>query len=74
MIYESFCNRLKALRISRKLTLKQLGTEIGITESAVGSLEHGRRPVSLDALVRIANYFDVSVDYLLGLSDKPERR
>jgi len=74
MIYETFCIRLKELRTSRNLTLKQLGAEIGITESAVGSLEHGRRPVSLDTLVRIADYFNVSLDYLVGRSDKMERQ
>lgn len=73
MISEIFPKRLKKLRQNNNLTLKQLGKEVGITESAVGSLEHGRRSVSLATLVRIADFFDVSLDYLVGRSDDPRR-
>jgi len=71
---ELFGNRLKALRTSRNLTLTQVGEVISFTKSAIGNLEHGRKKPSVDVVVELANYFEVSTDYLLGLTDNPERR
>ena len=61
-----FGNRLHQLRKQNKLTLQQLGSVLGMTKSSVGNLEHGRKKPSLEVVSKLADYFDVPVDYLLG--------
>lgn len=63
--------RLREFRTSQKLTQEQLGDSIGYSVAAVQSWEAGRRLPGSDALISIAVKFNVSIDYLLGLSDAP---
>jgi len=63
-------DKLKALRIEKKLTQKQVADRIGLAISAVSSYESGSRYPSYDVLVRLAHIFHVSTDYLLGMTDK----
>ncbi|MGN0594787.1 MAG: helix-turn-helix transcriptional regulator [Hominimerdicola sp.] len=58
---------LKELRESKHLTKKQVALGIGITERAYIAYEYGERDVSTDTLVKIAKFYNVSTDYLLGL-------
>lgn len=58
---------LKELRESKHLTKKQVAVGIGITERAYIAYEYGERDVSTDTLVKIAKFYNVSTDYLLGL-------
>lgn len=59
--------RLKALRESNNLTQREFAEKFGISKGTVGMWESGaREPKTLDELQRIADYFHVSVDYLLG--------
>jgi transcriptional regulator with XRE-family HTH domain len=74
MILPILAHRLKTLRDERNLKLKEVGEAVGITASAVGSLEHGRRAISIETLIKMANFYEVSTDWLLGLSDNPKRR
>jgi transcriptional regulator with XRE-family HTH domain len=74
MILPILAQRLEYLREQRKLKLKEVGEAVGITASAVGSLEHGRRAISIETLIKMANFYGVSTDWLLGLSDNPRRR
>ena len=71
---EIFAKRLKELRLAQNLTLQNVGDAVGSTRHTIGNLENGRRPPSLDMVIRLATYFGVSLDYLVGLSDAPERR
>lgn len=71
---ESFGARLAMLRRDQRLTLLQLGEVLGLTKAAVGNLEHGRKKPSIDIACALADYFDVSLDYLVGRSDDPMRR
>lgn len=61
--------RLKELRQQNGVTLKALGDEIGCAESTVSLYEAGRREPSRDILIKIADYFGVTLDYLLGRDD-----
>ena len=70
----SFGERVASLRSTQSLTLQQLGNILGLTKAAVGNLQHGRKKPSVDVLIAIADYFDVSLDYLVGRSDDPVRR
>lgn len=63
--------RLKALRKSKQLTQEQLGQEINVTKVSVSGYENGNRTPDTATLQRIADFFAVSVDYLLGRTDKP---
>lgn len=69
-----FCERIRSLRISCNLSQQQLGEILGISKPAVSDIERGRRTTTIEKLVEIADYFDVSLDYLVGRSDDPTRR
>lgn len=62
-------NRIKELRTENKITQADLAKVLKISDRAVGYYENGEREPDQDTLLQIANYFDVSVDYLLGVSD-----
>ena len=62
--------KLKSLRIEKKLTQKQVADRIGLAISAVSSYESGTRYPSYDVLVKLARIFHVSTVYLLGMTDK----
>lgn len=73
MDYSLFSLRLKELRASRNLTLQQLGESIGSTKATIGNLENSNKQPSLQMVVALADYFNVSIDYLVGRSDDPAR-
>lgn len=66
----SFGTRLRSLRKTKtSLTMKELGKKIGVSESAVGMYERGDREPDMEVVGKIADIFDVSVDYLLGRTE-----
>ena len=67
-----FGERLKQLRVKRNLTQDEFGLifEPPLAQSTIGTYERGVRQPSLENLVVISNYFDVSTDYLLGITDE----
>lgn len=67
-----FGNRLKFLRIRSNLTQEQLSQIINVSTSAIGMYERGAREPAFATLFRIADYFKVSIDYLVGYSSKIE--
>lgn len=69
-----YADRIVDLRKSRGLTQKELADHTALSEIGVQSYEHRRRKPAHDALISLANYFNVSIDYLVGRSDNPERR
>ena len=64
-----FAERLKELRMEKKLTQMQLAIDTGISKSAIAYWELCERIPNAQAIVTLAKYFDVSCDYLLGVSD-----
>lgn len=68
-----FPDRLLALRKSKNLTQKQLAAELQMSELAIQHYESQRRKPAFDVLIALADYFDVSLDYLVGRSDDPTR-
>ena len=69
-----FSEHLKQLRQSRNLAQKQLAEHIGASERGIQNYEIGARKPTYDALIALADYFNVSLDYLVGRSDDPKRR
>lgn len=70
----AFGQRLREIRSSKSLKLQEVGEAIGSGKKAMSNIELGRKGVSVETLVALAEYFDVSADYLLGLSEVIERR
>ena len=69
-----FKDRLKEQRIKSGATQKAMGEYLGITTRAYQFYESGERYPDFQGLLLLADYFDVSIDYLVGRSDVPERR
>ncbi|UZN53074.1 helix-turn-helix domain-containing protein [Bacillus paralicheniformis] len=61
-----FGDRLRELRKKRpNLSQKELGKHLGLAESTISMYEQNRREPEYEILIKIADYFDVSIDYLL---------
>lgn len=69
-----FQERLVHIRKARGLTQKQLAAAVGLSEVGLQNYEGGRRKPAFDVLIALADYFDVSLDYLVGRSDDPARK
>lgn len=61
---------IRKARIEAGLTIKQLGEMIGIKESAMSRYERGQSKPSILVVIAIADALDVSLDYLVGRSNK----
>lgn len=59
-------NKIKSLRNSKNMTQKELADAVGIAQSTIGMIESEKRDVSYEILIKFANFFGVSTDYLLG--------
>lgn len=65
---EIFAQRLIVLREQKGISQQQLADSLNITRQSLSLYEKAERTINIDLLVKIANYFNVSADYLLGLS------
>ena len=63
--------RLKELRVSCKISQVKLAMDLNLTQNSISRYENGEREADYETLVAIADYFNVSVDYLLGRTDNP---
>ena len=61
--------KLRELRKIRKITMKELGAQFGVSESSMSMYETGKHEPDLKLLSKLADFFDVSTDYLLGRED-----
>ena len=69
-----FAKRLKELRLNNGLTQKELAKSIEVGRTTISEYESGKIVPKQEGLLKIANYFNVSVDYLTGVSDDPATR
>ncbi|MCM1335738.1 MAG: helix-turn-helix domain-containing protein [Bacteroides sp.] len=65
--------KLKELRKEKGISLKELGAEMGVAESTMSLYENGKRQPDYETLLKLAEYFGVTVDYLLRGNDNFER-
>jgi transcriptional regulator with XRE-family HTH domain len=72
LIMEIMAKRLTELRNAKGLAQKDIAEYLGITKSAYGFYEQNRREPSPEIIKKLADYFDVSADYLLGRINKPK--
>lgn len=68
-----FSERLRQLRTSRDLSQMDFAKQIKMSKSSINMYERGEREPGLETLERIADYFNVDMDYLLGKSDIANR-
>lgn len=64
--------RIKQLRESQGKSQKEVSVDLGVSQATVSGWESGLKTPSAKSTLRIAKYFKVSVDYLLGLTDENE--
>lgn len=67
-----FGERLRELRKSKKLTAKQFGEKFNLAESTISGYETGARKPDIELVRSFAQFFGVTTDYLLGVSDTPD--
>ena len=65
--------RLKDLREDNDITQKTLSEFLNIRQNTYSQYETGQRQLPIDTLIKLAEYFDTSTDYILGLTDIPEK-
>ncbi len=66
----NFAERLKELRIEKKIGQIQLAKEIGVSKGIISLWENGLREPTLSSLIALAKFFEVSLDYLAGISEQ----
>ncbi len=66
-MYCDFGGTLSNLRKSRNLTQKEFGAKVGLSKAVVSKYENGIGYPNFDTLIRIAQFFGVTTDYLLGV-------
>lgn len=64
-----FAQRLRELRSEKGVVQKDVANFLNITTSAYGFYEQGKRVPDTDIMIKLSNYFNVSLDYLLGKTD-----
>lgn len=64
-------SRLQDLRNSKKLSRKSIAQQLNIHESTYGKYELGKRAPDNETIIKLADFFEVSTDYLLGNTDDP---
>jgi len=62
--------RLKELRKKRKISQLKLALDLNMSQNSISRYETGEREADYETLIKFADYFDVSLDYLLGRSDQ----
>ncbi len=71
---EIFSQRLHALREDKGTSRQELADELNMTYFSVAKMENAERAASIETLWALADYFDVSLDYLVGRSDDSKHR
>ncbi|MBQ7295222.1 MAG: helix-turn-helix transcriptional regulator [Clostridia bacterium] len=66
--------RIRDLREDRDLSQNDIADYLKCTQSCYSHYENGQRDIPTDALIKLADFYNVSIDYLLGVSDCPDRK
>lgn len=69
----NFHVRLKELRISKNLTQQKLADYVKLSKSSINMYERGEREPGLETLEAFADFFNVDLDYLIGITDVPNK-
>lgn len=66
---KKFASNLRALRKEKKFSQQKLASQVGVTQQCVSEWEKGKIEPTMSPLWRLADVFEVSIDYLIGRSD-----
>ena len=66
---QAFAERLKELRLEKGIGQNKLAADLCLSNASISYWENGKQEPTASAVVKLACYFDVSTDYLLGVSD-----
>lgn len=66
--------RIRDLREDKDLTQKDMARALNCSQQVYSNYELGQRDIPTDILIKLSQFYNVSVDYILGLSDNPKRR
>lgn len=66
----TYQERLRGLREDNDLTQTQIATMLGIAQTTYSQYELDKRPMPIEYIIALCKFYNVSSDYLLGLSDK----
>ena len=69
----SIMNRLKDMREDRDLSQKEVAEILGILQSDYSKYELGKHSRGIDKYIILAKYYNVSIDFLVGLRDTPDK-
>lgn len=69
---EIIAKRIRELRKGIGISQKELGTLLGIPQQSINRYENRYTSIPLDIVLKYADFFDVSLDYLFGRCDKPQ--
>lgn len=72
MLFLEFQEIIKLLRTQHGYTQKKIAIDLEISERAYQHYENGTRKPDFYGMIKLADYFNVSIDYLVGRSDNPE--
>ena len=61
--------RVRELREDKDLTQKQVGQILNMSQTGYSQYEIGKNDIPTDVLIKLANFYNVSVDYILGITD-----
>lgn len=64
--------RLKELRRQKRVTQLKLALDLNMNQNSISRYENGEREADYATLIAFADYFDVSIDYILGRTDNPK--
>ena len=65
--------RIRDLREDKELNQTELAKIIGMSQTGYSKYETGENDIPTSILIKLSNFYDVSIDYLLGQTDNPER-
>lgn len=65
--------RIRALREDHDIKQRQVAQYLNCSQQVYSNYELGQRDIPTDVLIKLAHYYEVSVDYLLGISDVPRK-
>ena len=67
-----FAARVKYLRLTANVTQSTVAEHLGVTRTQISDIENGKTTTSLERICALADYFDVSVDFLVGRTANPK--
>ena len=73
-VIKIYIKRIKDIREDRDITQKEIAEYLHITQQQYSLYENGKRTLPVDLLVQLSQYYDVSTDYLLGLTNEPKNK